>query len=209
MRVALLAAGTLVSALAGCAGSEAPSDATASTADSEASPSPAQTVESVGKPNGVETLDPQRILKRAERAARGARSVRIAGSGPDASLDLVVTKSASDGERTSGDVTLRTRVVDGTLYIKADESYWTEAFSAKKAQRIGDKWVTGDLDNPRLGTFRQTSTLRPLLRQFLRTPGEAEAGEDLAALQAFAASLPSSQEDAPEPLARPEQDSSD
>jgi hypothetical protein len=33
--------------------------------------------------------------------------------------------------------------------------------------------------------------------------------EDLAALQAFAASLPSSQEDAPEPLARPEQDSSD
>jgi hypothetical protein len=178
MRVALLAAGALVLAVgAGCTSAgEQTTDGTAAPSPG-ASSAPAQELEPVGKPNGVETLGPKRVLDRAGRAAMNARSVRIVGSGPDASLDLVVTEDSGDGTRTAGEVTLRTRVADGNIYIRADESYWTEAFNKKKAARIGDKWVVGDLDNPRLKTFKRTSTMKPLIRQFLRTAGEAEVGE--------------------------------
>lgn len=180
MRAAFLAAGALVLALgAGCTASDEPSDDETTEVQTPAPEGsiPDEALEPVGKPNGVETLGPKRILKRAETAAMKARSVQLVGDAPDASLDLVVTKDSSDGRRTSADVTLRTRVVDGNIYIRADKSYWTEAFNKKKAARIGDKWVTGDLDNPRLETFKQTSTMKPLMRQFLRTSGAAEVGE--------------------------------
>ena len=106
-----------------------------------------------------------------------ARSVRIIGESPSASLDLVVTKDSSDGKRTAGDTTLKTRVVDGVIYIKADEAYWTEAFNKKKAKKIGDKWVAGELSNPKLKSFKQTSTMKPLLTQFLRLDESAQVGE--------------------------------
>lgn len=178
MRVAVLAAGALVLAVgAGCTSAGEQTTEESAAPSTEASSAPAEALEPVGRPNGVETLGPQRILKRAERAAMNARSVQLVGDAPDASLDLVVTKDSSDGRRSNADVTLRTRVVDGSIYIRADESYWAEAFNKKKAARIGNKWVTGDLDNPRLKTFKQTSTMKPLMRQFLRTPGDPEVGE--------------------------------
>jgi hypothetical protein len=163
--------------LAGCS-SSASSDGESATPQS-ASPSQSATQQAtpVGKPNGVEDLDAEKILERANKAALSARSMHLIGTSPQASLDLVVTKDSSDGRRTVEDTSLRTRVVDGIIYIRADRDYWTQAFNAKKAKRIGNKWVTGDLDNPRLQSFRQTSTMAPVMRQFLRTQGDVEVGE--------------------------------
>jgi hypothetical protein len=101
----------------------------------------------------------------------------MVGTSPAASLDLVVTPDSSDGSRSAGETTLRTRVVDGVIYVKADQAYWTQAFNAKKAKRIGDKWVAGDLKNPKLESFRQTSTMKPLMDQFLVLNGKGEVGE--------------------------------
>lgn len=179
MRVAFMTAGILVLATAaGCSGSDSGTDQSASpTVSQSASASPTGPVEPVGKPNGVETLEPQQILDRANKAALSARSVRIVGSSPQASLDPVATKGASEGTRSAGDTTLKTRAVDGVIYIKADEAYWTEAFNKKKAKKIGDKWVAGELSNPKLASFKQTSTLRPLVKQFLQLDESAQVGD--------------------------------
>jgi hypothetical protein len=131
----------------------------------------------VGKANGVEDLGPKQILNQARKAALSSRSVTMLGTSPAASLDLVVTNDSSDGSRTAGETTLKTRVVDGVIYVKADRAYWTDAFTAKKAKRIGNKWVAGDLDNPKLRSFRQTSTMKPLMDQFLVLNGRGEVGE--------------------------------
>ena len=180
MRVATGVAGVLVLAVvAGCSGSSDSGSGESPSADVTASESasPAQTGEPEGKPNDVQDLGPKRILAQATKAAMSARSVRIIGESPSASLDLVVTKDSSDGKRTAGDTTLKTRVVDGVIYIKADEAYWTEAFNKKKAKKIGDKWVAGELSNPKLKSFKQTSTMKPLLTQFLRLDESAQVGE--------------------------------
>jgi hypothetical protein len=178
MRLAMLAAGVLVLATtAGCSGSDDTGGDSSPSPQASESASPAQSAEPVGKPNGVEDLSPRQILKRANKAAMSARSSHIIGTSPQASLDLVVTKDSSDGNRTAGDTTLRTRVVDGVIYIKADEAYWTEAFNAKKAEKIGSKWVAGELSNPKLASFKQTSTMGPLVRQFLQLDEGAQVGE--------------------------------
>ena len=176
MRKAILAAGVMVLGLAaGCSNSDSTTPPSASPSATESATG--ETGTPVGKPNGVEELGPKQILNQANKAALSARSMRLIGTSPQASLDLVVTQDSSDGTRTAGETTLKTRVVDNTIYIKADADYWTEAFNAKKAKRIGDKWVTGDLDNPKLASFKQTSTMKPLMKQFLRTDGTPEVGE--------------------------------
>ncbi len=179
MRVAMLTAGAIVlAALGGCSSSDDNAEESPSAvASGSESASPAPSAEPVGKPNGVEQLGPKKLLAQAEKAAMSARSVRIVGESPQAALDLVVTKDSSDGKRSAGETTLQTRVVDGTIYIKADQAYWTEAFNKKKAKEIGDKWVAGNLDNPKLKSFKQTSTMKPIMAQFLRTSGPAEVGE--------------------------------
>ena len=179
MRVAMFTAGVLVlAAAAGCSSSDSGTGESASPgASATESASPAETGQPAGKPNGVEELGPKQILKQANAAAMSARSVHIIGESPQASLDLVVTKDSSDGKRTAGDTTLQTRVVDGVIYIKADEAYWTQAFNAKKAKKIGTKWVAGELSNPKLKSFKQTSTMGPLMRQFLQSDDSATVGE--------------------------------
>lgn len=178
MRAALLITAAVLVATAGCSGSadDAGASASPSPAASE-SASPAGTGQPVGKPNGVEDLNPAQILDKAGKAAMKARSVHLIGTSPQTSLDLVVTQDSSDGTRTAGDVTLRTRVVDGVIYLKADEAYWTEAFNAKTAAKIGNKWVAGELSNPKLKSFKQTSTMGPLMGQFLVSDETAQVGE--------------------------------
>ena len=166
----------VVAALSGCSGSDG--DAAQSQSPSvDGSASPSASATPTGKPNGVEKLPADKILDRANKAALSARSTHLIGTSPQASLDLVVTQDSSDGQRQAGDTSLQTRVVDGSIFIKADADYWTEAFNAKTAKKIGKKWVTGDLKNPKLATFRQTSTMAPLMRQFLRVDGTPEVGE--------------------------------
>lgn len=176
MRTALIAAGVvLLATAAGCSSGDDP--ATSPSPSGSPSASPTETGEPVGKANGVEELGPKQILNQARKAALDARSVTMIGTSPAASLDLVVTNDSSDGSRSAGDTTLTTRVVDGVIYVKADEAYWTQAFNAKKAKRIGNKWVAGDLGNPKLRSFRQTSTMKPLMDQFLVLNGKGEVGE--------------------------------
>lgn len=138
--------------------------------------SPTETAEPVGKANGVEDLGPQKILNQSRKAALSARSVELVGTSPAASLDLVVTPDSSDGTRSAGETTLQTRVVDGVIYVRGDEAYWTQAFNKKKAARIGNKWVAGELSNPKLKSFEQTSTMKPLMNQFLTLNGEGTVG---------------------------------
>lgn len=178
MRFAVLAAGVgVVAVMSGCSSSDGASDGGASASDSASeSASPTQSAKPVGKPNGVETLGADKILKQANKAAMSARSVHLIGTSAQASLDLVVTQDSSDGTRTAADTTLKTRVVDGVIYIKADQAYWTQAFNKKKAKKIGNKWVAGNLSNPKLKSFEQTSTMAPLMKQFLRTDGTPEVG---------------------------------
>ena len=88
-----------------------------------------------------------------------------------------MTQDSSDGQRQAGDTSLQTRVVDGSIFIKADADYWTEAFNAKTAKKIGKKWVTGDLKNPETGDIPADQHHGPLMRQFLRVDGTPEVGE--------------------------------
>jgi hypothetical protein len=179
MRVALVTAGVLVVATAaGCSGSDDGASASpAASATDAASPAPTETGTPVGTKNDVEKLGPKQILAQSRKAALQARSVDMIGTSPAASLNLVVTQDASDGKRSAGETTLQTRVVDGTIYIKGDAAYWTEAFNKKTAKRIGDKWVAGDLTNPKLQSFQQTSTMAPLMKQFLTLSGQGEVGD--------------------------------
>jgi hypothetical protein len=179
MRLAMVTAGVLVVAtVAGCSGSSYSSGESPSAAPTEpVSASPTETAKPVGKPNGVEELGPVKILNQARKAALAARSVNMVGSSPAAQLNLVVTKDSSDGKRSAGETTLKTRVVDGVIYVRGDQAYWTQAFNKKKAKKIGDKWVAGELSNPKLKSFKQTSTMKPLMDQFLTLNGEGQVGE--------------------------------
>lgn len=182
---ARIAAGVvLVLPLAAC-GSDDPGEPSPSPTVSESAavePSATATTEPAGKPNGVDGLGPAKILQQARKAAKNARSVRTIGTSPDASIDLVTTASAAEGERTSGDATLTTRSLEGTVYIKASPEYWTEAFSKKAAKKIGDKWVVGELSNPKLESFASTRSTAVLMKNFLvlgEAPQVGEVGEAL------------------------------
>lgn len=174
MRTAIITAGVLVMGLTACSDDGGTDDA-ASPAASSASPS-AEAGTPVGKANGAEKLAARAILKQARKAADQARSVHLLATSEDANLDMVMTQSASDGKRASGDLTLKTRVVDDTLYIKAPDQYWAEAFNAKKAGKVGKKWVAADLNNPKLRNWKLTTTMGPMMDQFLSPKGAGEVG---------------------------------
>lgn len=181
MRLATATAGILVLvSAAGCSSSSDSGSASPSPSASESasvSPAPTETAKPAGKPNGVEELGPKQILAQARKAALAARSVNMVGKSPAASLNLVVTPDSSDGKRSAGETTLKTRVVDGVIYVKGDQAYWTQAFNKKKAKKIGNKWVAGELSNPKLKSFKQTSTMKPLMDQFLVLNGKGQVGE--------------------------------
>lgn len=159
---------------AGCSGGD---QGAVPSAPASASQDASQTGQPMGKPNGVEALRPKAILKKAREASAQARSVHIVATSEDTELDLVVADATSDGSRRSGDVKILTRVVDGTLYIKAQTAYWEEAFGAKEADKIGDKWVAGDLRNPKLKAWRETTLKAPIMEQFLNPQGASEVGD--------------------------------
>lgn len=172
MRVAVVTSGMAVLvAVSGCSGGEQGAQESASP------PAPSASGTPVGKPNGVEELGPKAVLKRARKAADQARSVHVIAKSEGAELDMVAGNTSSDGMRSSGDVTIMTRVVDDTLYLKADSAYWKDAFGAKRAKKIGDKWVSGNLRNPRLKAWRDTTLKGPIMDQFLSPNGASEVGE--------------------------------
>lgn len=170
MRTKTVAGAIVLLVLAGCSGN------TDQTGTADASPSTAPSGQAVGKPNGVETMSAEEVLKQARKAARKARSVHVVATSQRATLDMEMTRNASDGERSSGDKSIQTRVVGNTLYLKADPAYWKEAFPNSNVARIGDRWVAANLSSPKLRAWRQTTKLDPLMNTFLSSKGAESVG---------------------------------
>lgn len=140
-----------------------------------ATASPTPTVS--GAPNGIEDLPPEEVLRRAREAARKARSVHVVATSDNATLDMRLKPDASSGNRSVGEQSISTRVVDDALFIKAPESYWAQAFPAAKAGQIDGRWVAADLADPKLRNWRMTTTLKSILRTFLTAEGASAVGE--------------------------------
>lgn len=171
MRTATVVAMAALLALTGCSsGSSSPESSTGPA-------TPAQTGQPVGAPNGVEKLSPEEVLKKARQAAQQARSVHVVATSDTATLDMEMTQNASDGSRSSGEKSIETRVVDNTLYLKADPAYWKQAFPTKNVGRIDGRWVAANLKDPKLKAWRVTTTLDPLMKTFLTDQGATSVGE--------------------------------
>lgn len=156
----------LVVPLAACGGSD-DSGTDGSTSPESSASQPSASSGTTFKGNGIATAKPAQAVSRSREAAKNARSVQVTGTAPDASLKVKANRTSSDSTRTSGDVTIKVRTVGNRVYIKADKGYWTEAFNAKKAKKIGDKWVTGTMANPQLKAFRETATTQALVQNFV------------------------------------------
>jgi hypothetical protein len=121
--------------LSGCAGGDG--------GQGSATPSPTPS------DNGISTLAPDEVLRRATAALKSARSYRIKGGmdadGKRMDLDFRVAGANLGGRLSMEGASIELLSVDGRQYIRPDEKFWERiggpGAAEKVAKVIGDKWA--------------------------------------------------------------------
>ncbi|MDI3407772.1 hypothetical protein [Streptomyces cavernicola] len=89
--------------------------------------------------NGVGKLSAAKIQRKAETAAKGADSVRLAGSvvskGATYKLDMKLTEDGGSGEVRFKNRTFELLRVDGQLFLKADADFWASQGDSSQGGR--------------------------------------------------------------------------
>jgi hypothetical protein len=128
---------------------------TAGSATTSAAPS------SAAAGGGVADLSATEIFTRTKAAFKKADTVRLKGSGASGATKFAIDMSyatAGDaaGTVSNGGQTIELRRVGQTVYVKADQAFWTKSAGAAVGQLLGGKYLKAPLSDPRvkqLGAF--------------------------------------------------------
>lgn len=126
----------------------APSQA-AGSATTSAAPS------SAAAGGGVADLPATEIFARTKAAFKKADSVRLKGSGQSGTTKFAIDMSYATagnavGTVTNGGQTIELRRVGQTVYVKADQAFWTKSAGAAVGQLLGGKYLKAPLSDPRV-----------------------------------------------------------
>jgi hypothetical protein len=135
------------------------------------SPSPVQSAEAT--PNGVEQLDAQQILQRAQTAAKAAESVKVSAQTQEEagamSFEITMAKTGAQGTVTNAQGSLELIATEDTIFIKGDEKF-NQAYGGQGgAALLQGKWLSIPSDNPQAQPFQGLVSLETFF-QGLLTP---------------------------------------
>lgn len=150
--------------------------ATESAAPSTPAPSDSPAPTSSGAvtgPNGVEKLDGEEILQRAQDAGSAASSVHVKGdvkrASQSVSLDVRTNNTEGTGKVRSGGQDLQLRLVDSTVYVRGDKALYAQFGSQSK--RLEGKWLKASSTNQSFAKLTAFFNIRQLIGTVLK-PGE-------------------------------------
>lgn len=123
--------------------------------------------------NGEAAKAPAQIVKDAQAATGGAKSVHITGKvnsgGQDVQLDVVADHGRGGGTITLNGLSFQT-ILDGkTVYLKADRAAWTKEANASVASLLADKWLKTTTDNQDFAEFATLLDVSQLVSNFTPT----------------------------------------
>jgi hypothetical protein len=130
--------------------------------------------------NGVASKTPQQILSAVQAAILTAKSVHVSGSlvsgGQPVSVDLHIV-SGKGGEGRIAVMGLGAQVigVNGTIYIKGDQSFWSHFGGAAAATLFQGKWLKAP-ETGSFASFAQLTNLNTLFSKALATHGVLSKG---------------------------------
>ena len=128
-------------------GSGAPADSRAAAPSSSAAPSAAA--------DGISALSATEILNRSQAAFKQADSVRLTGSGSSGSSKFGIDMRYSSDGKAIGTVTnsgqkIELRRIGQTVYLKADQAFWTSTAGAEAAKILTGKYLKAPLSDARV-----------------------------------------------------------
>ncbi|WP_407566325.1 hypothetical protein [Streptomyces sp. 184] len=144
--------------------------------------------------NGVGKLSPESIRSKAERAAAGASSVRLAGTlvsnGQPVKLDMRLSSDGGVGEVSTGGMTFSLLRDEEDLFLKAGDEFWLHQDDGKDdggspsdsdvaaARKLDGKYVKVPPEDTAYKQLSGFTEMKLLLDGLLKLDGELAADEN-------------------------------
>jgi hypothetical protein len=178
-RVLLVVSAAAVLAAA-CGGSS--DDTRASSASGSATPSVTASGAASSAGGGeLASLPATEILTRAQAALKAASSVHLKGSGSSQGESFTIDMRYGEGQKalgsiTSGGQTIELRRDGQTIYVKADEAFWTSTSGPQVAKRLAGKYLKAPLTNQRVAPLATFTDKDAFTNSILKPDGSVTKG---------------------------------
>jgi hypothetical protein len=131
--------------------------------------------------NGVESKSPTEIVSAAQKAAEGAKSVRVAGSvssaGTKLSLDLQIAQGkGAKGRISEGPLSFELVRVGDSVYIKGSASFYEHFAGGEAAKLLQGKWLQAPATSGEFATLGSLTDMHQLLGTVLGEHGSLVKG---------------------------------
>jgi hypothetical protein len=164
---ALLSAACVLAMTAACGGSD---DPPASSAPSAPSSPKAK------RPNGVEKLPADEILKQTREVALKAGSAHVVArfvTGKDiVDVDTLVRGTTGSGSISVNGLGAEVRRVEDTVYLKGNDAFNVASAGKEGAKLLAGKWLFGPADNPALADAAGSLDYRTVVTDALQLDGK-------------------------------------
>jgi hypothetical protein len=129
--------------------------------------------------NGVASKSPTEILAAAQSAARGAKSVHLAGSvvtgRAPLSLDLaLVAGTGARGEISQRGLPFQLIALDGAVYIYGSEAFYRHFGGNAALQLFRGRWLKAPANSAEFASLAGLTEMQALLGTLLRSHGKLE-----------------------------------
>jgi hypothetical protein len=126
--------------------------------------------------NGVSARTPTQILSTAKAAAAAAASVHVAGSivseGKPISIDMeLVGRNEGKGSVTLDGFGIRLIDVDGAVFVKGSNAFYTRFAGARAARLLRGKWIEGSAVHGPLADLADLADLEKVIDSTLADHG--------------------------------------
>ncbi len=131
--------------------------------------------------NGVESKSPTEIVSAAQKAAEGAKSVRVAGlvssAGTHLSLDLQIAQGkGAKGRISEGPLSFELIRIGGSVYIKGSASFYEHFAGGEAAKLLQGRWLQAPATSGEFATLGSLTDMHQLLGTVLGQRGSLAKG---------------------------------
>lgn len=131
--------------------------------------------------NGVESKSPTEIVSAAQKAAEGAKSVRIAGSvssgGTQLKLDLHIAQGqGAKGSISEGPLSFELIRAGNDVYIKGSAAFYQHFAGSEAAKLLQGKWLQAPANSGEFATLGNLTNMRQLIGTVLGQHGNLAKG---------------------------------
>lgn len=131
--------------------------------------------------NGVQSKSPTAIIAEAQKAAEGAKSVKVAGSvasgGTKLTLDLqIVQGQGAKGTISEGPLSFELIRVGGSVYIKGSAAFYQHFAGSEAAKLLQGRWLQAPATSGEFATLGGLTDMHQLLGTVLGQHGSLAKG---------------------------------